>query len=180
MFHLFFLSLRMIKNMGGGYKRKELMNLNKILKYAGILIVIFLVVGIISGHIDISPKKANQSNATVVEINQSQFAELIFDFEKGGEWKFSGDKPVVIDFYATWCGPCKRLRPRLEQLASEYGDQIIVYSIDAELAPHLSAYMGVDRFPTVFFVPLEGIPYKSVGLIPLYKLRKGVEKILEN
>lgn len=157
------------------------MKWTKVLKEVAFFGVIILVAGVFSGYIDITPYKSVQGagNVTTVEITQDQFAELIFDFNHHKEWKYKGDKPVVIDFYASWCGPCKQLRPRLEQLAREYGHEIIVYTIDAELAPQLSAYMGVDQFPTVFFIPMEGKPYKSVGLLPLHKLRGGVEKILK-
>lgn len=156
------------------------MKTTKIIRDVVIFAGMLIIAAILSGHLDVTrPKKTNTKNdAKVIEINQDQFIDLVFDYKSGKEWKFTGEKPVVIDFYATWCGPCKRLRPRLDQLAREYGDDIVVYSIDAELAPQLSAYMGVDRFPTLFFVPLTGTPYKSIGLLPLNKLRKGVEKIL--
>lgn len=160
------------------------MKYKKILKEVGIMLAILLGAGIISGYIDVTPpKKAAQTangEAKVIEINDEQFAQLIFDYKSGKEWQLKGDMPVVIDFYATWCPPCKRLRPRLEQLASEYGGQVVVYSVDAELYPQLAAYMGVESFPTLFFVPMNGKPYKSVGLAPLHQLRSAVEKILKN
>lgn len=113
----------------------------------------------------------------VVEITESQFAELIHDFNISGEWQYKGDKPAVIDFYAVWCGPCKRLRPRLEQLASEYGDEIVVYSIDAEKAPTLSRLVGLRAYPTLLFVPVEGQPTMAEGLLSLKVLRQQVEQI---
>lgn len=148
------------------------------------MLAILLGAGLISGYIDVTPHKkaalTPDGEAKVIEINDEQFVELIFDYKSGEEWKLKSDKPVVIDFYASWCPPCKRLRPRLEQLASEYGTQVVVYSVDAELNPQLAAYMGVESYPTLFFVPLSGKPFKSVGLAPLHQLRSAVDKILKN
>lgn len=121
--------------------------------------------------------QSGQEEAGVVEINQAQFAELVYDYTQEGEWQFKGDKPVIVDFYAVWCGPCKRLRPRLEQLAREQKGEVIIYSIDAEKAAELSRRIGIRAFPTLLFIPVEGTPTLSEGLLSLKDLRQQADKI---
>lgn len=154
----------------------------KILKEVGFFAGILLLAGVISGFIDLTPRKAaaettTNKTAEVVEITDKEFIANIYDYTSGKEWNFKGDKPVVIDFYAVWCGPCKRLRPRLEQLAAEYGDEITVYAIEVEKYPELMRVLGIQAFPTLLFVPLEGMPTMGQGLMSLKTLRSEVEKI---
>lgn len=161
---------------------KNKINTKKILKEVGFFVGVFLLAGVISGWIDLTPQKAaaqtvSNKIVTVHEIDQEQFAQLVFDYRNETEWKYKGDKPAVIDFYASWCGPCKRLAPRLEQLAKEYGDAIVVYKIDAEANEFLARAMGVTAFPTLLFVPVEGTPTMGKGLMSLKTLREEVEKI---
>lgn len=119
-----------------------------------------------------------KASVGVIEISESQFADLVYDYNNAnGEWLYKGDKPAVIDFYAEWCGPCRRLRPRLEQLASEYGEEIVVYSIDAEQAPTLSRLIGIRAYPTLLFIPVKGTPTMAEGLLSLKILRQQVEQI---
>ena len=84
---------------------------------------------------------------------------------------------MIVDFYAVWCGPCKRLRPRLEQLAREQKGEVIIYSIDAEKAVELSRRIGIRAFPTLLFIPVEGTPTLSEGLLSLKDLRQQADKI---
>ncbi|MDO5016950.1 MAG: thioredoxin domain-containing protein [Porphyromonas sp.] len=153
--------------------------MNKVIKT---VVFAFLALGLVAGCGFTSSSKQKGENAaggggTVIEITEDEFAELVYDFKNGGEWNYKGDKPAVIDFYAVWCGPCKRLRPRLEQLAHEYGDEIVVYSIDAEKALTISSMIGLRAFPTLLFVPVEGTPTLGEGLMSLKALREEVEKI---
>lgn len=121
--------------------------------------------------------QSGHEEAGVVEINQAQFAELVYDYTQEGEWQFKGDKPVIVDFYAVWCGPCKRLRPRLEQLAREQGNELIIYSIDAEKAVELSQRIGIRAFPTLLFIPVKSKPIMMEGLLSMKELREEADKI---
>ncbi|MBR8704143.1 thioredoxin family protein [Porphyromonas levii] len=154
----------------------------KVLKEIGFFAGILLLAGVISGFIDLTPHKpiaqtASQKPAAVRDITGQEFIDQIYDYTSGNEWNYKGDKPAVIDFYAVWCGPCKRLRPRLEQLAAEYGDEIVVYAIEVEKYPELMRMLGIQAFPTLLFVPTKGIPTLGQGLMSLRTLREEVEKI---
>ena len=61
-------------------------------------------------------------------LTTQEFKDKIFDYSKSKEWKFNGDKPAIIDFYADWCGPCKMLSPLLEELAGEYHGKVAIQS----------------------------------------------------
>lgn len=147
------------------------------------LTLLSMVVGLgflnfLSGDMILSASaQSGHEEAGVVEINQAQFAELVYDYTQEGEWQFKGDKPVIVDFYAVWCGPCKRLRPRLEQLAREQGNELIIYSIDAEKAVELSQRIGIRAFPTLLFIPVEGKPIMMEGLLSMKELREEADKI---
>lgn len=155
------------------------MKIKKILKEVAFLVIVLAVAGVISGFIDLSPSKTKEDKeAKVIEITEEEFRQVVFDYTEGGEWKYKGTKPAIIDFYADWCGPCKRLRPRLETIAKEYGDQILVLAVDTDRYPHLTNYMGVSALPTIFFIPKEGVPTKSVGLLRLSQIRSQVDEIL--
>lgn len=149
--------------------------MNKILKTLGVLI---LLTTVLSCRGNAATKSDGDEQFTVIELTADEFKTKVYDWESGGEWKYLGDKPAIVDFYAVWCGPCRILKPRLKEIAKEYGDQIVVYSIDAEQAPQLSMLMGVQAYPTLYFIPREGIPTQSVGLLSMKDLRRGVDEIL--
>ena len=87
----------------------------------------------------------------VVHLTKDEFLQKVYNYEKNpNEWKYEGDKPAIVDFYATWCGPCKMLAPILEELAKEYDGQIVVYKIDTEKEPELSAAFGIRSIPVVY------------------------------
>ena len=95
----------------------------------------------------------------VVHLTKDEFLQKVYNYEKNpNEWKYEGDKPAIVDFYATWCGPCKMLAPILEELAKEYDGQIVVYKIDTEKEPELSAAFGIRSIPTLLFIPKSGDP----------------------
>lgn len=150
--------------------------MNKILKTLGVILLFSFLCSCQSKAATMT--EGDGEEITVIELTAEDFKTKVFDWEGGGEWKYLGDKPAIVDFYATWCGPCRILKPRLKALAKEYGDKIVVYSIDAESAPQLSMIMGVQAYPTLYFIPTEGIPTQSVGLLSMKDLRKGVDEIL--
>lgn len=99
-------------------------------------------------------------------LTQETFKEKVFNFEQNKEWKFEGELPCIIDFYADWCGPCKMVAPILEELAEEYNGKVAVYKVDTENQRELSAMFGIQSIPSLLFVPKDGQPQMAMGALP--------------
>ena len=110
-------------------------------------------------EVKIEPGKLNA-------ITREYFLEHIFDYRKNEEFIYKGDKPVVIDFWATWCGPCMRLLPVMEKLAETYKDQVIFLKVNADKEKELCGMFNVVALPTLFFIPVGGKPIIEVGATP--------------
>lgn len=102
----------------------------------------------------------------VIYLTTEQFRERVFDYKIHREWAYKGDKPCVIDFYTTWCGPCKRLAPIMAELSQTYCDQVVFYKVDTERERELAYLFGINSIPQMLYVPLRGTPQKTVGLYP--------------
>jgi len=111
-------------------------------------------------------------------LNENTFREKVFDFTSGKEWSFVGDKPCIIDFYADWCAPCRRLSPILEEISKEYDGKINVYKVNTDQNQNLSAYFNVTSIPAVLFCPKAGKPQMMVGLYPKDEYVKAISQIL--
>ena len=112
-------------------------------------------------------------------LTKETFLEKVFNFEKNKEWKFEGDKPALIDFYADWCGPCKMIAPILEQLSEEYKDKIDIYKIDTEAEQELAAAFGIRSIPSMLFCPIEGEPQMANGALPKADLERIIADVLK-
>ncbi|MBO7169441.1 MAG: thioredoxin, partial [Rikenellaceae bacterium] len=119
-----------------------------------------------------TPQK-NKKMEQVKHITQEEFKTLVADYEQS-EWKYLGDKPAIVDFYATWCGPCRALAPVLEQIATEYKGKLVVYKVDVDKEPAVAAAFGVRSIPTLLFIPMEGKPYVSLGAMNAEQLREKI------
>ena len=113
-----------------------------------------------------------------VNLTAQKFKEEIFDYTTEKEWKFKGDKPAIIDFYADWCGPCKMVAPVLEELAGEYKDDLIIYKVDTEVEQELSAVFQIRSIPSLLFIPKEKQPMMQAGALPKSALKEVIEKEL--
>lgn len=88
----------------------------------------------------------SKETAKPIELTKATFLEKVFNYENNPEaWKYIGDKPAIVDFYATWCGPCRITSPILTELAAEYGEEIYIYKIDVDKEPELAQVFGVQR-----------------------------------
>ncbi len=106
------------------------------------------------------------------------FKEKVFDFENNKEWKFEGELPCLIDFYADWCGPCKTVAPILEELSNEYKGKVNVYKVDTEDQRELSGMFGIQSIPSLLFVPKEGQPQMAMGALPKETFKKAFKEVL--
>ncbi len=110
-------------------------------------------------------------------LTKDTFLEKVFNYEASKEWKYSGDKPCIIDFYADWCGPCKMVAPILEELSKEYEDKLYVYKIDTEAEQELASVFGIRSIPSLLFVPMEGQPQMAMGALPKEVFEKAFKDI---
>lgn len=128
-------------------------------------------------------EKANSmettQNGQVVHLTKAEFLEKVYNFEKNPDaWKYEGDKPAIVDFYADWCGPCKMVAPVLEELAKEYAGQIVVYKINTDKERKLSAAFGIRSIPSLLFIPMEGTPQMAQGAMPKAELKRAINEVL--
>ena len=107
------------------------------------------------------------------------FKEKVFNFEENKEWKFEGEKPCLIDFYADWCGPCKMVAPVLEELSEEYDGKLDIYKVNTEEQKELSAIFGIQSIPSLLFVPKDGQPQMAMGALPKDTLEKAFKDVLK-
>lgn len=98
-------------------------------------------------------------------LTLEEFKNKVFDYENEKEWKFIGDKPAIIDFYADWCGPCKMVAPIFEELSEEY-PEIDIYKVDTEAETRLSGMFGIRSIPSILFIPTDKQPMMQAGALP--------------
>jgi thioredoxin len=112
-------------------------------------------------------------------LTKETFLEKVFNFEEHKEWKFKGQVPAIIDFYADWCGPCKMIAPILEQLSEEYGGKINIYKVDTEAEQELSAAFGIKSIPSMLFCPIGEQPQMTNGALPKPELERIIAAVLK-
>jgi len=101
------------------------------------------------------------------------------DYEKNPEeWIYLGDKPAIIDFYASWCGPCKMVAPVLEELAAEYDGQIYVYKVNTEQEQELAALFNICSIPSFLFIPMNDKPQMAMGAMPKSSFKEAIDGVL--
>lgn len=121
----------------------------------------------------------SEPDNTPIHLNKQQFLDKVVNYEKNpNEWIYRGDKPAIVDFYATWCGPCKAISPILEELAQEYKDQIYIYKIDTDQEQELSAAFGIRSIPSLLFIPMTGNPQMTQGAMEKSELKKIINEFL--
>ena len=112
-------------------------------------------------------------------LTKETFKEKIFNFEQNKEWKFEGDIPCMIDFYADWCQPCKIVAPVLEELSGEYKGKINIFKVNTEQEQELSALFGIKSIPSLLFVPKDGQPQMAMGALPKDSFEKAIKEVLK-
>ena len=115
-----------------------------------------------------------------IKLTAEKFKEDIFDYTTEKEWKYKGDVPAIIDFYADWCGPCKMVAPVLEELSNDYDGKLNIYKVDTEVEQELSAVFRIRSIPSILFIPKESQPMMQAGALPKQALEDIINKELLN
>lgn len=113
----------------------------------------------------------------ITHLTKDSFLTKVSDYQQEG-WSYLGDKPAIVDFYASWCVPCRRLAPVLEELAQEYEGKLVIYKVDTDKARDLATDFGITSIPTLLFVPMQGDPQVVQGALPKEQLIQIIEEIL--
>ena len=106
----------------------------------------------------------NQMGHKAIEITDANFDEII-----------SGDKPVLVDFWAEWCGPCRMVGPVVEELAGEFEGKVIVGKVDVDANPQTSMKFGIRSIPTLLVFKNGQVVDKQVGAVPKHVLAQKLE-----
>lgn len=125
------------------------------------------------------PASKTENEAKVTALTQAEFIKKVYNYPANkNEWKFEGTRPAIIDFYATWCGPCKTIAPILEEIAKEYDGKIDVYKVDVDKEKELAAAFGINSIPALLFIPMKGEPQMQQGAMPKEQFQKIVNEFL--
>lgn len=128
---------------------------------------------------NVSKEQVSNVKVKTIKLTKAEFLKKVVNYEANpNEWKYLGDKPAIVDFYADWCGPCKSLAPVLEQLAAEYEGQIYIYKVDTEAERELSSAFGIKSIPTMIFIPMGEDPQVAQGALPKNVIKETIEKKL--
>lgn len=152
------------------------------------VIVLFMMLGVIiascsgqSNNKKVVTHLEKESKMKPVNLTKADFITKVMNYEENNEaWKYLGDKPAILDFYADWCGPCKAIAPILEELAEEYKNEIYIYKINTDKEQELASVFGIRSIPTLFFIPMEGDPQKAQGALPKATFKEIIETVLLN
>ena len=141
----------------------------KIASKITLLIVLSLLLGC---------KGKDQGAGKTNYLSQDEFIKKVFNYKQNTEWKFLGDKPAVIDFYADWCKPCKMVAPIMEELSGKYAGKVIFYKVNIDNEKDLANTFQITSIPTVLFIPLNGQPQVAVGVQAKEDYTKTIEALL--
>lgn len=114
----------------------------------------------------------------IENLTKESFLENVFNYEKNEAWKYEGEKPCIIDFYADWCQPCKMVAPILEELAEKYKDSITIYKIDTEKEQELAGAFGIRSIPSLLFIPMSGAPQMATGALSKEAFVEAIDTVL--
>ncbi len=126
-----------------------------------------------------SSTSSTPETGKVIQMNKAMFIEKVFNYEENpNDWKFRGDKPCIIDFYADWCGPCKKVAPVMAELAEQYKDQIVIYKVDTDKERELAQIFNIRSIPSILYCPAQGQPQMTMGALPKAEFEKMIKELL--
>lgn len=118
-----------------------------------------------------------QEKKGVVTLSSKEFKTKVYDISAKNP-EYLGSKPAIVDFYASWCGPCRAISPVLEELAKEYGDKIVIYKVDVDASRDIAQAFGIRSIPAVLFIPMKGEAQMTVGGRSKEDFKKQIDTIL--
>lgn len=130
------------------------------------------------GQKTVDNKKEPQNVTTIQHLTTQEFKEKVFNYEESETFKYLGDQPAIVDFYATWCGPCKALAPVLEELAKDYDGKLTIYKVDVDKNKELSSLFGIRSVPTLLFIDSKGQPSMAPGAPTKAQLKEIIEELV--
>ena len=104
----------------------------------------------------------------LIEVTDANFEEVVLN----------SDKPVLVDFWAEWCGPCRMVTPIVKELAEEYGDKAVITKMDVDSNPGTSVKFGIRNIPTILFFKNGEVVDKQVGAVPKTILASKLDALL--
>ncbi len=148
--------------------------------FLAFLMLVFVVSGALAGsNKDNNTQETKEKVMKTTHLTKAEFLTKVANYEKDpGKWEYLGDKPCIIDFYASWCGPCKMIAPILEELAEEYEGEIYIYKIDTEKERELAAAFGIRSIPTILFCPIGEDPQMAQGALPKATFKQAIDELL--
>lgn len=114
----------------------------------------------------------------VIPMTKALFLEKVCNYEQSSEWKYKGKVPAIIDLYADWCGPCRRVAPIMQELAKEYAGRLIIYKVNVDNERELAALFQANSIPTIVFIPTEGLPQIATGAAPKADYQHAIDSFL--
>lgn len=153
----------------------------KKVKFSWLVMLTLLIVSCSASAKKDNSETAQAAEGEVIALDKATFLRDVYNYEKDPtQWVYEGKKPCIIDFYADWCGPCRKVAPIMKEMAGKYKDQIVVYKIDVDKETELAQTFGISSIPTILFVPLKGKPQLVQGAMPRSEVVKQVEEYLLN
>jgi len=139
--------------------------------------IAFALIGVMTfaGNGNDNDKK---KSGEVIVMDKEMFIKEVFDYEKSSDWKFIGDKPVIIDLYADWCGPCKMIAPIMKDLAKEYENDIVIYKVNVDKEKELAALFQASSIPLLVFIPKDKQPQLFKGAADKKTYKKVIDSFL--
>jgi len=112
-------------------------------------------------------------------LTTEEFKQKVFNWDENQEWKYEGQLPAIVDFYADWCGPCKMVAPILEELSNEYEGKLHIYKVDTDKEQELAMAFGIQSIPSILFIPMGEKPQMAAGALPKEQLQQVIKDILK-
>jgi thioredoxin len=139
------------------------------------LAILIFIAGSCSSSADTDQSAGNEKTATTLDGEQDvkpvyltaeSFRERVWDYEKNpDQWIYEGELPCIVDFYADWCKPCKRVAPIMDDLADVYDGKVLVYKVNTDENRELATVFQVRSIPSILFAPIEGKPAMQPGAL---------------